>query len=50
MATDADFLSRGLGLAPPEWVAGFVHVGRETAPPPERPRPDLSARVAWVEA
>lgn len=50
MATDAGFLQRGLGLAPPEWVAGFVHVGRETTPPPERPRPDLGRRVEWVEA
>ncbi|MFO7854029.1 MAG: nitroreductase family protein [Paracoccaceae bacterium] len=50
MATDAAFLERGLGLAPQEWVAGFVHIGRETTPPPERPRPDLARRVEWVEA
>jgi nitroreductase len=50
MATDRDFLRRGLGLEAPEWVAGFVHLGRETAPPPERPRPDLARRVEWVEA
>ena len=46
-AYDAAFLS-GLGLAPGERIAGFVHIGTETAAPPERPRPDLSATVAWV--
>ena len=47
-ATDADFLRDGLGLAPGEWVAGFVHIGTETAVPPDRPRPDLDRVVTWV--
>lgn len=47
-ATDADFLREGLGLGAGEWVAGFVHIGTETAVPPDRPRPDLSAIVTWV--
>ena len=47
-ATDADFLRDGLGLAPGEWVAGFVHIGTETAVPPDRPRPDLDSVVTWV--
>jgi len=48
MATDRAFLSRGLDLAPHEFVAGFVHLGREGAIPPERPRPDLSRISTWV--
>jgi nitroreductase len=47
-ATDEAFLREGLGLQPGEWVAGFVHVGTETAVPPDRPRPDLGAIVTWV--
>lgn len=47
---DAAFRAEGLGLAPGEWVAGVVHIGTETAAPPERPRPDLARIVTWVEA
>ena len=49
-ATDRAVLAEGLGLSETEWVAGFVHVGTETAAPPERPRPDLDAITEWVEA
>ena len=31
-----------LGLAPNERIAAFVHIGRFTAPPADRPRPPLS--------
>jgi nitroreductase len=31
-----------LGLAPDENIAGFVHIGRPTTPPVERPRPVMS--------
>lgn len=31
-----------LGLAPQEKIAGFVHIGRATQPPVERPRPALA--------
>ena len=31
-----------LGLAPEERIAGFVHIGRPTEPPVERPRPVLA--------
>jgi nitroreductase len=34
-----------LGLAPDETIAGFVHIGRPTAAPVERPRPVLSEIV-----
>jgi nitroreductase len=30
-----------LGLAPHEKIAGFVHIGRPTQPPEDRPRPAL---------
>jgi len=48
MAMDREFLDRGLQLEPHEFVAGFVHLGREGAVPPERPRPDLSRITTWV--
>ncbi len=50
-ATDRPFLAEGPGLAPDETVAGFVHIGTApTALPPDRPRPDLARRVAWIAA
>jgi len=48
MAFDDDFLDEGLGCAPGEFVAGFIHIGTETSAPPERPRPDLDAITTWV--
>jgi nitroreductase len=42
------FCDRGLGLAPGESVAGFIHIGTETRTPPERPRPDMDAITTWV--
>lgn len=47
-AHDRAFVETHLGLAPRERVAGFLHIGTETAAPPERPRPDLAAITAWV--
>ncbi|PZX19613.1 nitroreductase [Palleronia aestuarii] len=47
---DPDFVRDGLRLAPGEWIAGFIHIGTEGAAPPERPRPDMDAKVAWIEA
>ncbi len=47
---DAAFVTEGLGLAPHETVAGFIHLGTETSAPPERPRPDLSAITTWADA
>ncbi|MEM9779450.1 MAG: nitroreductase [Pseudomonadota bacterium] len=47
-ATDANFLSEGLGLSSSEQVAGYIVIGSETSPPPERPRPDLTQKVAWI--
>jgi nitroreductase len=47
---DRDFVETHLGLSAQESVAGFIHLGTETAAPPERPRPDLEAITTWVEA
>jgi nitroreductase len=44
---DRPFVETELGLAPRETVAGLVHLGTETAAPPERPRPDLDAITDW---
>lgn len=49
-AHDRDFCDRGLGLAPHETVAGFIHIGTETSTPPERPRPDLATITDWRDA
>ena len=48
MATDAVWLKEGLTLSPDDFVAGFIHIGTETTPPPDRPRPDLDAIVDWI--
>lgn len=45
---DPVFRTEGLGMAPGEWVAGIIHIGTETATPPERPRPDMAAITTWV--
>jgi nitroreductase len=47
---DRDFVARGLGLDAHECVAGFLHLGTETAAPPERPRPDIDAITTWIDA
>jgi len=49
-AHDRPFLKEGLGLDAPEFVAGFIHLGTETATPPDRPRPNLDAITTWVSA
>lgn len=45
---DPQFCRDGLGLAPHERIAGFIHIGTETNPPPDRPRPDLAAKTTWM--
>ena len=49
-AHDAEFGREVLGLSSGEWVAGFIHVGTETAAPPDRPRPDVAAITTWLRA
>ncbi|GAA6163961.1 nitroreductase [Pelagimonas sp. KU-00592-HH] len=45
---DRGFLEEALHLAPHERLAGFIHIGTEKAAPPERPRPDMEAKVTWL--
>ncbi len=44
---DATFVQTHLGLTDDETIAGFIHIGTETSPPPERPRPDIDAITTW---
>ncbi len=46
---DRGFVTDGLGLAEHETVAGIIHLGTESATPPERPRPDIDVITDWVE-
>ena len=45
---DQVFRQNGLGLAEHELIAGLIHIGTETSAPPDRPRPDLDAKVTWL--
>lgn len=45
---DATFNQLHLGLSPHETIAGYIHLGTETATPPERPRPDVPSLTTWV--
>lgn len=45
---DRGFLCEGLGLDDHERVAGIIHIGTETAAPPERPRPDIESITTWL--
>ena len=38
-----------LGVNPGEKVAGFIHIGSTDFPAVERPRPELSDKVTWME-
>ena len=49
-AYDRELLEGFLGLAPEEWIAGFIHIGTERTAPPDRPRPDLGTVARWIEA
>lgn len=50
VAHDRGFAGPAFSLGEGEWVAGLIHIGTETAPPPERPRPDVDAITTWVSA
>jgi nitroreductase len=50
VSRDPAFLQGDMGLKPGEFVAGFVHIGTESATPPERPRPDIDAITDWLDA
>lgn len=38
-----------LGLGPQENIAGVIHLGTESAAPPDRPRPDIEALTTWFK-
>ena len=48
-AYDRPLLEETLGLAPQEWIAGFVALGTGTVPS-DRPRPDVAALVTRIDA
>ena len=48
-AYDRVLVEGELGLAPEEWIVGFVYIGSCAAPPPDRPRPDVAALTTWVD-
>ena len=48
MAYDPVFGREILGCGEGEAVAGFIHIGAETAVPPDRPRPDVAALTTWA--
>ena len=45
---DRGFMTKALGLADHERIAGFIHIATETNRPPERPRPSLDAITSWI--
>ncbi len=47
-AYDRPLVEGALGLAPGEWIAGFVYLGTCETPPPDRPRPDVASLVTWL--
>ena len=47
---DRGFCAEALDLAANETVAGLIHIGTESATPPDRPRPDLATVTTWVSA
>lgn len=47
-AHDRKFMRDGLALADHERIAGIIHIGTETAQPPERPRPDIESITTWL--
>ncbi|MGR3466626.1 MAG: nitroreductase family protein [Shimia sp.] len=47
---DRQFCAEGLGLEPHERCVGLVFLGTAKDKPPERPRPDITAKTSWVEA
>ena len=46
-----DTIAQALGLAPHERLAGQILIGTQTAPSPERPRPELAENIThWTGA
>lgn len=49
-AHDPVFAARAFDCTEAETIAGIVHIGTPSDDGPDRPRPDLSRIVTWVEA
>jgi nitroreductase len=49
-AHDAIFAARAFGCTDGETVAGIIHIGTPPEDGPDRPRPDLSRIVTWIDA
>lgn len=47
-ASHPDFAAAHFDLAPQERIAGLIHIGQRGDTPPERPRPDLAAKVSFL--
>lgn len=47
-ALNQNFAQEHFGIAAHERVAGLIHIGTRGAPPPERPRPDISAKTQFL--
>lgn len=47
-ALDQDFARSHFDLEPGERIAGMIHIGTRTNPPPERPRPDIPAKTRFL--
>tara|TARA_R110000787_G_scaffold163243_1_gene276463 strand:+ start:1403 stop:1981 length:579 start_codon:yes stop_codon:yes gene_type:complete len=45
---DRGFMRDGLALGDHERIAGIIHIGTETALPPERPRPNIESITSWL--
>ncbi|MEF3046280.1 nitroreductase family protein [Pseudotabrizicola sp. L79] len=46
-AHDATFCQQAFGCTAGETVAGIIHIATAPVTPPDRPRPDLAAKVTW---
>jgi nitroreductase len=47
-AYDRTLVERELGLAPEEWIAGFVYLGTCGVEVPDRPRPEVTTLATWL--
>ena len=41
-------MTEAFDLAEHERIAGIIHIGTETAAPPERPRPNVDEITTWL--
>ncbi|MEP6267078.1 MAG: nitroreductase [Paracoccaceae bacterium] len=46
---DREFMRNAMGLDEHERIAGLIHIATQSAPPPDRPRPDLDTITTWID-